>query len=123
MLVKKKKDNGRRPAAPDKPCFYCSTTVEGEHLHGCVIPHRTVVVRMVTEYVVDVPKDWDKQQIEFHRNDGSWCIHNDIKKMAESDECWCQCTEFEYIRDATRKDHEYLPEVFDKDNVEELVDP
>ena len=41
----------------------------------------TIRVRVAGEGIAgvwrtSVPSDWDRQQIEFHYNDGSWCANN-----------------------------------------------
>lgn len=58
---------------------------------------KTVIVRMTVEYPVDVPSDWEKYDIEFHRNEGSWCASNAIDELQELGDCICSYTEFAYV--------------------------
>ncbi len=95
-------------------CFYCSQPVGAEHKPDCAMRKRTVVIKMTLEYVVDVPEHWTKENIEFHRNDGTWCSDNALGELEElskyletSDKgCLCSAAEFEYLREATTEDEE-----------------
>jgi len=99
-----------RPASVDKTiCFYCDEKIGRPHKLDCVVPQRTVIVRMTIEYPVEVPKYWSKENIEFHRNDGSWCSNNALDELAQlydqeggsSPDCMCFIgTKFEYVREA-----------------------
>ena len=65
-------------------------------------PTKRVKIRMIVEYDVEVPAHWDKRQIEFHRNDSSWCASNAIEELEALDgenHCICQYTTFECIGD------------------------
>lgn len=64
---------------------------------------RKVIVRMTVEYEVSVPADWDRNMIEFHRNDGSWCADNAISELeaiSDEDNCLCPITKFEYVKES-----------------------
>ena len=62
--------------------------------------YKNAKVRMIVEYVVRVPKDYDAHMIEFMRNEGSRCAGNAIQELEDLDEakgCLCDCTWFECI--------------------------
>lgn len=102
-------EHGIRPAGHPNHCFYCQEPKGGEHDVECVIRERTVVIRMVVEYVIDVPEHWTPKDIEFHRNDGSWCADNALEELAElrgEDGCICSLARFEYVREATGEDEQ-----------------
>jgi len=65
--------------------------------------NRTVVLRMVTEVVVEVPENWDVDMVEFKHNGSSWCASNILSNL-ESIDCICPFTRFEYLREATEED-------------------
>lgn len=98
-------DNGPRPAGPSHRCFYCDKELGLCHAHDCVIPTRTVMVRAVIEYPIEVPESWAKEKIEFHRNLGSWCSGNIVEELRALSECLCPITAFAYVREATEQDH------------------
>lgn len=61
---------------------------------------RRVKVRMIVEYDVGVPADWTPHDIEFHRNDSSWCCSNALDELeifAQANDCLCNATRFEYV--------------------------
>ena len=64
------KEEDERPAGKGTgKCFYCASKIGEEHEWECVIRTRKVLVRAVVEYEVEVPESWNKENIEFHRND------------------------------------------------------
>jgi hypothetical protein len=96
-----------RPAGDPNKCFYCDTPRGGEHKADCVIRSRTVVVKMTAQYVVQVPEYWDADQIEFHRNEGSWCASNGIAELEQMEGrvgCLCGSIEYAYVREASAQD-------------------
>lgn len=102
-----------RPIGPAGHCTYCREPIGSDHKPDCVIRQRTVVLRMTIEYVASVPADWTPEQIEFHRNDSSWCCGNavkDIVALHDGGDCMCDRTSFEYVREATGEDHAGTPE-------------
>lgn len=108
------KDDGRR----GKPeCFYCGHPTG--HTAECIVPSRSVVVRMTIEYVVQVPRVWDQHTIQFHRNGGGWCANNDITSLAEyveaeGNNCGCDSAEFDFVREATPEDHAGMIDLTDQ---------
>jgi len=92
-------DDGIRPAGKPDECFYCRQKIGANHNHDCVAVHKMVKVRAVIEYEVEVPASWDKESIEFQRNEGSWCSDNMINEIEALDGCLCNYTDFEYLED------------------------
>lgn len=101
---------GVRPAGEPDECFYCHAKVGEQHGLSCVVRSRTVLVRVTTEIVIDVPEDWDKEQIEAAKNQGSWCADNILSIMEARNErtggCLCGKTKIEFVRDATEDDED-----------------
>lgn len=96
--------NAMRPASDNCECFYCQVPIGGTHKPDCVLVRKKVKVRMIVEYEIEVPYSWDKEQIEFHRNDGSWCSDNaleELEALGGEDACICPVTEFVYIGEET----------------------
>ncbi len=99
--------HGPKPAGRPDRCFYCHRMVGQDHTDDCVMYERTVVLRATIEYVVRVPKHWDVHQIEFYRNEGSWCGSNGIdelerikQKRDEKGACMCSMVSYEYVDEA-----------------------
>lgn len=95
--------------SPDrkKPCYYCSALLGQEHLSSCVTRRRTVVVSFTFELVWKVPEDWDKDMIEFHVNDSSWCGSNiipELERLSRDEKCLCFMLVGRYVREATSAD-------------------
>lgn len=89
------------PAGQPDKCCWCPSKIGEPHDAKCVIPQKLVTVRVTVEMEIDVPRWWDKRQVEFHRNDGSWCASNWIDELVELDNsgCICDITKFEVIED------------------------
>lgn len=97
------KENGPRPAGHPDECFYCQQPIGSQHKPDCVLRERTVVVRLTVEYPIRIPEFWTTEDLEFHRNEGTWCSNNlvdDIEKLR----CVCGQSEFKYVREATADD-------------------
>lgn len=90
--------NAMRPGSGVGRCFYCREPIGGKHRPDCVLIQKTVKVRAVLEYNVEVPHFWDKGDIEFHRNESSWCSSNLIDELSEMD-CLCGIAVFECLDD------------------------
>jgi hypothetical protein len=95
-------EKAKRPASSVDKCFYCHRPVGGYHASSCVLIRRKVTVRMTIEYDVSVPARWGKEDIEFHRNDSSWCASNAMGELEKIDEdgCLCDKTDFVYVGEA-----------------------
>lgn len=70
-----------RPAGKPGECFYCWKSVGEMHEFDCVIPQKKVRVRFSIDYEVSVPFSWNKRNIEFHRNESSWCQLNGWREI------------------------------------------
>lgn len=87
-----------RPASTERRCFDCHQQVGGVHAKGCVFVVKTAKVRVVVEYEVEVPADWDADMIEFHRNESSWCAGDTLAELAQiNDGCLCGRARFKCI--------------------------
>lgn len=97
-----------RPAGEKDKCFYCGSEIGEEHNKGCVLREKTIVTRLVIDFVDSVPEHWDEEQINFHYNNSSWCASNVLSKLQNRDDwrCLCDVSDFEYLRDATEDDEE-----------------
>jgi queuine/archaeosine tRNA-ribosyltransferase len=65
-------------------------------------------------YVAVVPQSSSEDDINFHRNEGSFCLNNDINQIHEESNqengiCHiCNRAETTYLREATEDDHKEL---------------
>jgi hypothetical protein len=100
-------DNGIRPAGKPDECFYCKQKVGERHLWDCAAVDKKVLVRFELTLEVNVPVSWDREQIEFHYNESSWCGSNIVElvkrnfdKLDDADNCGCNVLgEAKYIKD------------------------
>jgi hypothetical protein len=94
-------DDGIRPAGQPNECFYCKQRLGQPHKLDCVILNRKVKVRYSYVIEIEVPHFWDKESIEFHRNDSSWCAHNSLAELKEYGNrdggCLCGCFSAEVL--------------------------
>lgn len=101
MPLVHEKDDGIRPAGKTDECIFCRQKVGSEHLADCVCVTKRVKLRVTIEYEVDVPHHWDKNLIEFQRNDGSWCVDNmleELAEIAEAEGCLCGRVNFKFLQ-------------------------
>ena len=79
-------DPGIRPAGKPDQCFYCGQRVGFLHQHDCIMV-RKLVELSVTVNTSDgrtlhgsfqelLPYSWDASQVDFYKNEGSWCASN-----------------------------------------------
>ena len=97
-------EKAMRPASSARRCFYCNQDIGQPHKEDCVMIAKKVKVRAIIEYEVEVPSTWEKENVEFQRNEGSWCASNMIGELEELDEekgCLCPDVEFEYLEDTS----------------------
>lgn len=89
-----------RPASDKERCFYCHEPIGGTHLDAGVLVKKRVKVRATVEYEIEAPAAWTDKDIEFHRNESSWCANNLIGELERlrcaATGCLCDCTEFTY---------------------------
>lgn len=62
-------EKAMRPASGERQCFYCRTAVGGFHKPDCVLIRRKVTITVELE--VDVPVDWDEDNIEHYYTDAN----------------------------------------------------
>ena len=89
-----------RPASDKRVCFYCEQPIGTTHHKDCVLIAKTVKVRMTAEYEINIPNYWTSENLEFHRNQGSWCSDNaidELKEVIDKEDCLCHRTKFEYL--------------------------
>lgn len=92
----------KRPASNAERCFYCHEAIGDHHLEDCVLVIKKVLVRVVVEYEMDMPANWDKNQVEFRLNESSYCASNlldDLKEFEKENGCLCAFVHYEYLRD------------------------
>ena len=75
------KDNGIRPAGKPDECFYCQSKVGEPHGRECVIVTKSVTLEYRILIDVEVPHFWNDDDINFHRNEGSWCAGNAVNEL------------------------------------------
>ena len=95
-----KDDDGIRPAGKPDECFYCGAKIGQNHKLDCVTIARNVVVEYSFMLTVDVPQTWDKDAIESHRNEGTWCANNaltELLNLSEEKGCLCGTMKCSYI--------------------------
>ena len=93
-----------RPASSKKECFYCHENIGDFHTDSCVLIRKKVLVAATITYEVSMPKDWGGEEIEFQRNDGSWCAANiigELEELEKSGDCLCGRTEYKYLKDVS----------------------
>lgn len=91
-----------RPAGKPGECFYCNQAIGQDHELECVMLQKVVKVRYTYELEIEVPAHWDKDMIEFARNESSWCADNSIDELRDSiksDACICGRFHCNYIED------------------------
>ena len=92
-----KSDDGIRPAGKPDECFYCHSKVGEYHGRECVTIKKLVKLKYTFVVDVEVPHYWTKDDIEFHRNESSWCASNAISELEKQGDCLCPVFECEYI--------------------------
>ena len=114
-----------RPAGPPDQCFYCHMPMGELHHPSCTIPQRTVVVAFTFELVRKVPANWDREMIEFHMNDSSWCTSNllpELERLSDDEHCVCFAVRGQYVREADADDEENYQISVNDDPVSEGTD-
>lgn len=94
-----RKGAGMRDADPNA-CFYCGKAIGENHDLDCVCVTKRVKLKATITFEVEVPHCWRKGDIEFHRNDGTWCSDNmleELKAYAKKVGCLCPDTNIKYV--------------------------
>lgn len=93
MKIVTKDDKGIRPAGDKDKCLYCGSKIGEYHKENCVTITKRVKVMYSFCIEIEVPKSWDKEQIEFFRNESRWCADNSIHEIVsyakEKESCLC----------------------------------
>lgn len=103
-------DDGVRPTSGiTDACLYCKAKIGEEHRLDCVILKRPVKLSVTITFEIeeDLPQSWNKEQIEFARNESSWCASSLIDRLTDLDEregCICWNTKIEYLGEGTPKE-------------------
>ena len=90
-----------RPASSDKQCFYCGEKIGSYHEKDCVLINKKALVRLVIDYEVEIPAYWNKSNVNFHRNEGTWCSNNlidELKDLTKGGDCLCDKAKFKCIK-------------------------
>jgi len=53
------------------------------HAPTCVCLHRIVKVRYSFDIEIEVPHNWNKESIEFQKNESTWCANNALDELNE----------------------------------------
>ena len=78
---------------------------------------KKVVIELIVKMIIEVPKDWDKESINFYLNDGSHCLETEVFQLAIEagfDEknpplcSICHRAKGRYVQDANKEDIENL---------------
>ena len=81
-------------------CLYCQSRTGDPHGPECVVVSKRVRVRYSFDLEIKVPHHWTSYQIEFHRNDSSWCADNAIRELtdqANGPRCLCHGFSCEFL--------------------------
>lgn len=87
-----------RPVTDAEECFYCKRLIGADHKEDCVLLNSKAIVTATITYEIDVPAFWTKADIEFHRNEATWCsdnMLNDLEQLSEKN--GCLCGEIQYV--------------------------
>ena len=90
-------------------CLYCKQVAGQPHGRECVVVEKRAKVRYSFELEIGVPHSWGQHEIEFHRNDGSWCADNaltELHRLANQQGCLCNnfhCEFLEVVDDTPRQ--------------------
>lgn len=96
-------EKAMRPASGARECFYCQQPIGSAHKNECVLIYKKARIAFTIEYDIECPSYWDANQIEFHRNEGSWCSNNAVRELQkiieknENKECFCGCSSVECL--------------------------
>lgn len=89
-------------------CFYCHQPIGSFHGDECVLIEKQVQVDLKLRYCVMVPAHWTAGDVEFHRNEGSWCADNLVEELQkirdqgnEVDECLCNDAKFTFVGESS----------------------
>ena len=95
-------EKAERPLGKPGRCFYCHREIGEPHEETCTLVRKKVLVRLTVDYEVVVAAGSTKEEVEFHRNDSSWCMSNAINELQElfgdkGKDCLCPHATFEWL--------------------------
>jgi hypothetical protein len=92
------RDDGILRAGPPDACFYCHAKVGQEHGFTCVVVQKKVELRVRARLPGGVeffgrwqtlePWSWGPHEIEFHKNESSWCCSNFMQERPKGTVVW-----------------------------------
>jgi len=93
----------------DRPtqCGWCKSVIGEEHGADCPKRERTIVGKLVAEFVMEVPESFDEERIEYLWNGNRICATEIVHRLSSADPCLCGG--FSMVREATAEDEERLP--------------
>lgn len=90
-------------------CFYCGRAIGNYHAIDCATVRRTVTVKATITYEIEAPSTWTPEDIEHHRNEGSWCSSNIVYEIQdlvgegeEIERCICRMVKYEYVGETNK---------------------
>ena len=88
------------PAGRAGECFWCYAKMGQPHEYGCATIRVPVEVEITIRGSISVPRSWDANTIEFHMNESSNCIDNQIDEIVgyNEEDCACDVAKGKYIR-------------------------
>lgn len=89
-------DDGIRPAGKPDQCLYCKSRIGEPHALDCVVVKKVVRLKYTIEVDVQVPHSWSADDINFHRNESSWCAGNAVDEIVQQAKSGggCLCARF-----------------------------
>ena len=79
-------------------CFYCGATDGNPHGAECVVVCKRVILSYTFQLEVMVPYHWSPEDIESHRNMGTWCANNALDELDNQEgECLCGVFSCTYV--------------------------
>lgn len=107
------------PAGRPGECFWCRAKMGEPHKHECSTQNVPVEVEITIRGVITVPRSWDRDMIEFHMNESSNCLDNQIEEIIGGelggDACTCEAGEGRYIRHVSIVEAEREKHLLEKD--------
>lgn len=90
------------PAGRPDECFWCQQRIGNPHAQDCSRVVKTVQLKYTYLVEVTVPHHWTEKDVEFHRNESSWCADNSLDELEahmSANECLCPRFSCNYIAD------------------------
>ncbi len=91
----------KRLASDKNECFYCQRPIGELHKEDCVLINKKAIIKATIEYEIEIPAFWEKETVESHRTNTSWCSSNIIAELEELEKkngCLCGLVKFECLK-------------------------